>query len=100
MVQNSRSSNTSAAVQGEPIQLFLKDKSGSIRLGIRDLLQQLANESVSTERISTIIGYVLHAFGFTLADSVSARTVSRIVLEGLIQAKVQIGFEVNHTSCE
>ncbi|KAF8596580.1 hypothetical protein BDV93DRAFT_514073 [Ceratobasidium sp. AG-I] len=76
----------------------LKDAHGAFLPEVRDLVRQLASEQVSTTRIGPVIRYVAQAFGLEVVDSLSARSVSRIMLEGLLQSKIQIAMEINNTS--
>ena len=80
-------------------QRALKDGHGAFLPEIRNLIRQLAGEQVSTERIGLVICYVAKAFGLEVIDLLSARSVSRIVLEGLLQSKIQIAMEISNTSC-
>ncbi|KDN34700.1 hypothetical protein RSAG8_12222, partial [Rhizoctonia solani AG-8 WAC10335] len=79
--------------------LRLKSPSGAILPEVRDLLRQLSSDGVSTERALSVISHVVSAFGFTLEDSISARSVSRANLEGLLQSQMQIAFEINQAEC-
>ncbi|KAF8599192.1 hypothetical protein BDV93DRAFT_592127 [Ceratobasidium sp. AG-I] len=77
--------HTLAAPHGELIaqEARLKDKQGSIRPVVRDLVRKLvADNHVGTEHISSIITNVTAAFNIIITDTISARSVSRIVLEG------------------
>jgi hypothetical protein len=78
-------------------QVTMKEK-GVIKNEVRDLIRQLAGIGVATQRIDSVIHDVTAAFGLTVTDNVSARSVSRLVLEGLIQAKMQIAFEIEVTT--
>lgn len=80
-------------------QQALKDVHSAFLPEVRDLLCQLAREQVSTEQMSLVICYVAKAFGLEVIHSLSARSVSRIVLEGLLQSKIQIAMEIKNTSC-
>ncbi|KAF8600382.1 hypothetical protein BDV93DRAFT_559361 [Ceratobasidium sp. AG-I] len=86
-------------VQNTLSQRSLKDAHGAFLPEVRDLVRQLASEQVSTTRIGPVIRYVAQAFGLEVVDSLSARSVSRIMLEGLLQSKIQIAMEINNTSC-
>lgn len=95
-------SDTLADSKAEPVaqEMKLKDKQGSIRPVIRDLVRKLIAENhVGTEHISSIITNVTAAFNIIIVDTISARSVSRIVLEGLIQAKIQLAYEMNRAEC-
>lgn len=83
-------------------QLALKDQSGTIRLEVRDLLRQLAVEGVGTKHIMNVITHVLNTFGFEVVDSISPRSISRVLLEpeGLLQSQIQIAHEISETQCK
>ncbi|KAF8594292.1 hypothetical protein BDV93DRAFT_459295 [Ceratobasidium sp. AG-I] len=76
-------------------QYHLKDRTGAIRPEVRDMLRKLACEGVSTERASDIISIIASGSGVEIVGSVSARTVSRVMLEGLVQARMQVAHELN-----
>jgi hypothetical protein len=95
--QNVQLAHTS---QSPSNQFKLKYDNGVIRPEVRDMLRQLAGEGVATERILSVIRAVTGSLGITIIDSISARSVSRTVLEGLIQAKMQIAFEINESECK
>lgn len=80
-----------------PYPLTLKNSAGTIRTEVRGLVQQLTADGVSTEHMQSVIKHTLDTFGFSLADSISARSVSRIVLEGLLQSEIQIAHELSQT---
>ncbi|KAG8686957.1 hypothetical protein FRC11_008058, partial [Ceratobasidium sp. 423] len=75
--------------------LNLKDPSGTIRPEVRNLLRQLVGDGVATGKIMDVIYHVVKTFNLTLTDSISARSVSRAVLEGLIQSQIQIAVEID-----
>lgn len=80
--------------------LNLKDSAGVILPEVRDLVRELTVDGVSTKHVSAVISHVLGTFGISLDDSISARSVSRIVLEGLLQSEIQIAHEINEVECE
>ncbi|KAG8709460.1 hypothetical protein FRC09_000664 [Ceratobasidium sp. 395] len=73
----------------------LKDKKGVIRPEIRDMLRQLACKGVTTEHISGIINIIANGLGIQVVGLVSARSVAQIMLEGLIQARMQVAHELD-----
>ncbi|KDN39968.1 hypothetical protein RSAG8_08417, partial [Rhizoctonia solani AG-8 WAC10335] len=79
--------------------LSLKNPAGTIRPEVRNLLRQLVGDGVATEKIMDVIYHVVKTFNLTLMDSVSARSVSRAVLEGLIQSQIQIAVEIDGAEC-
>ncbi|KAG9127623.1 hypothetical protein FRC07_011506 [Ceratobasidium sp. 392] len=79
-------------------QQTLKDTRGIIKPEVRNLLRKLASQQVATERMVEVICCVAKSFGVSVGDSVSTRSISRIVLEGLIQAQMQIAFEISNTT--
>ncbi|KAF8594924.1 hypothetical protein BDV93DRAFT_564910 [Ceratobasidium sp. AG-I] len=94
--------HTPTNTYGQPIpqEMRLKDQHGAIRPIIRDLVRKLiADNHVGTEHISSVITNVTAAFNVVITDTISARSVSRIVLEGLIQAKIQLAYEMNRAEC-
>ena len=93
------SSSVQKNIQSALKQRALKDSHGAFLPEVRDLVRQLASEQVSTTRIGPVISYVAKAFGMVVVDSLSARSVSRIMLEGLLQSKIQIAMEIKNTSC-
>ncbi|CUA69936.1 hypothetical protein RSOLAG22IIIB_08779 [Rhizoctonia solani] len=71
----------------------LKD-AGTIRSEVRVMIRQLACQGVSTERVTEIIRVVGEALGVEVIGSISAHSVARIMLEGLVQAQMQIAQEL------
>lgn len=78
----------------------LKDQAGVIRPEVRDMLRNLACEGVSIKRASNIINIIANGLGVDISGSISARTVSRVMLEGLVQAQMQVAHELDSASCE
>jgi hypothetical protein len=78
----------------------LKDQVGAIRPETRDVIKKLACQGVSTERISEVIKIVADGLGIQVVGSVSARSVARIMLEGLVEARMQVAHELAETSCK
>ncbi|KAF8598347.1 hypothetical protein BDV93DRAFT_512561 [Ceratobasidium sp. AG-I] len=72
----------------------LKGSAGVIRPEIRDMMRKLACQGVSTEQMSEVINIVAEGLGMRVVGSVSAR----IMLEGLVQARIQVAQELNITN--
>ncbi|KAF8593998.1 hypothetical protein BDV93DRAFT_581513 [Ceratobasidium sp. AG-I] len=84
------------ALPGTEVKPFqLKDHTGAVLPQIRTVVRQLACQGVANERVISIIYAVAHGLGVHVAGSISARTVSRVVGEGLVQARMQLGAELN-----
>ncbi|KAH7343194.1 hypothetical protein B0J17DRAFT_703144 [Rhizoctonia solani] len=78
----------------------LKEDAGVIRLEVRDMIRKLACQGVSTKRVTEIIRIVGETLGMEIIGLVSAHSVARIMLEGLVQAQMQIAQELNQANCE
>lgn len=63
------------------------------------MLRELACEGVGTERMQAVMETVSKALGVAVAGSFSPRSVSRIILEGLIEAKMQVAYEISQVDC-
>lgn len=77
----------------------LKGPAGVIRPEARDMIRKLACHGVSTERMSEVISIVAEGLGMRVIGSVSARSVARFMLEGLVQARIQVAQELSETNC-
>ncbi|KAJ1309800.1 hypothetical protein OPQ81_006565 [Rhizoctonia solani] len=88
-----KSSSSVENTSNQP-QFRLKGQGGVIRPEIRDMLRKLACQGVSTERASRIIDIVADGLGVKVLDKISARSVGRIMLEGLVQACMQLAQEL------
>jgi hypothetical protein len=88
------------SMQPFPHTFDLKDHVGTICPEARLMLRQLACEGIGTEHMLAVINAVSSALGVTVVGSISARSVSRIVLEGLIEAKMQVAFEIDKVKCK
>ncbi|KAF8597131.1 hypothetical protein BDV93DRAFT_513596 [Ceratobasidium sp. AG-I] len=64
----------------------------------RDMIRKLACQGVSTERISEVINIVAEGLGTRVVGSVSARSTAQIMLEGLVQARMQVAPELGRTN--
>lgn len=78
----------------------LKDYTGAVLPQIRTVVRQLACQGVANERMFAVISAVACGLGIHIEGSISARTVSRVVCEGLVQARMQLGAELNEVKCE
>ncbi|KAG8724746.1 hypothetical protein FRC09_014811 [Ceratobasidium sp. 395] len=76
----------------------LKDNGGAIRPEVRNILRELACKGVGTEHALDIIGIIAEGLGITVTGSVSARSIARIMLEGLVQARMQIASELDQAN--
>ncbi|CUA67986.1 Myosin-10 [Rhizoctonia solani] len=73
----------------------LKNQLGIVRPEVRDMLRKLACEGVANERAIDIVHIVAECLGVTIIGSVSARSIPRIMLEGLVQARMQVAHELS-----
>ncbi|KAG8736414.1 hypothetical protein FRC10_009332, partial [Ceratobasidium sp. 414] len=81
--------------QQNPPKFNIKGHSGTICPEARTMLRQLACENVAAERILSIINAVSVALGVTVVGTFSVCSVSRIVLEGLVEAQIQVATEIH-----
>ncbi|KAI4517349.1 hypothetical protein K525DRAFT_211091 [Schizophyllum commune Loenen D] len=65
---------------------------------LRTLVRQLVAGGCSLNKVGGILKEVASVFGVQLGRVISRRTVQRIVLEGLILARTQQGFELQHAT--
>jgi chromosome segregation ATPase len=63
----------------------------------RALVHLLVRNGCSKAKIGVMVRDIGKLFGLTIVDIMSRRTVSRIILEGAVAAKMQLGFEMAHT---
>ncbi|KAG8738406.1 hypothetical protein FRC12_016768 [Ceratobasidium sp. 428] len=82
--------------QPEPTVFNIKNSTGTIHPEVRVMLRKLAGENVATERMGAIVDAIATALGITVVGTFSARSVSRIILEGLVEAQLQITSEIDH----
>ncbi|KAG8705918.1 hypothetical protein FRC09_002694 [Ceratobasidium sp. 395] len=96
LISRNATVKTAANTQEMDLQTYqLKNKSGVIQPEVRDMIRKLVCKGVSTEQILDIINIVAEALGISISGSVSARSVARVMLEGLVQARMQIGHELS-----
>ena len=78
----------------------LKTHAGLVCPQIRITIQELACQGVANERILPVILAVARGLSVPIIGSFSARTVSRVMGEALVQARMQIGDELNKVRCK
>lgn len=71
----------------------LYSRGGIISNPTREMLRSLAALGVAERKMTSVVDAVATGFGLILTDSVSARSIRRIVLEGYIASMAQIGDE-------
>jgi hypothetical protein len=83
-------------------EVFMKEKRNGNRVkpAVRDLIRWMASRGVTTPVMDELLHKVLKTWNLELQDNISERTISRIILEGLIIAKLQIGYELSLTPRE
>ncbi|KAF8994259.1 hypothetical protein BDZ89DRAFT_972357, partial [Hymenopellis radicata] len=64
---------------------------------IRSLVRTLVSCGCSEGKVGELVKEVAGIFGVTIDKVLSRRTVRRIVLEGLVMARSQLGHEMRHT---
>ncbi|KAG9122101.1 hypothetical protein FRC07_001662 [Ceratobasidium sp. 392] len=67
-------------------------------LNVSDSVIQTYQLKDKAEHISDVIKVVAEGLGIQIEGSVSARSVARVMLEGLIQARMQVGHELNQAN--
>ncbi|KAG8729107.1 hypothetical protein FRC11_009489 [Ceratobasidium sp. 423] len=77
------------------IEFNLKGRAGVIRPEVRDMLKNLASEGVSTKSISSIIDIIAQGLGIKVLGSVSTCSIARVMFEGLVEARMQLGYELD-----
>ena len=66
----------------------------------RNLICVMARAGCAKEQIGQVISAVLKCAGITTIGSVSRRTVSRVVMEGLIASQIQLGYEMQEAESQ
>ncbi|KAF8057049.1 hypothetical protein FPV67DRAFT_1677808 [Lyophyllum atratum] len=79
-----------------PKEVYLKEK-GVLKEDFRVALRELASCNVPVKKISGVLEKALEAGGMVLKDSVSARTVSRVVKEGGVASDIQLAYEIKES---
>ncbi|KDN38969.1 hypothetical protein RSAG8_09126, partial [Rhizoctonia solani AG-8 WAC10335] len=95
--RNSQQQLNLLAAKNEVPQFYLKHK-GIIRPEVRDMIRKLACQGVSTHHVAEVIDIVAEGLGVVVVGSISARSVARIMLEGLIQARIQLAYELSQAN--
>ncbi|EUC58491.1 hypothetical protein RSOL_260260 [Rhizoctonia solani AG-3 Rhs1AP] len=95
--RNSQQPPNLLAAKDETPQFYLKHK-GIIRPEVRDMIRKLACQGVSTHHVTNVIDIVAEGLGVVVVGSISARSVARIMLEGLIQARIQLAYELSQAN--
>ncbi|KAF7296940.1 hypothetical protein MIND_00925800 [Mycena indigotica] len=72
-------------------------KGRTFKQEIRAMVRMLLSCGCKQDRIGQVVREVAAAFGIQLDWVLSRRTVGRIALEGLVMARMQIGFELKQT---
>lgn len=67
---------------------------GSFSEACRDLVQEMVGCGVSVDCVDDIIHTVCDTFGVDVPDTISARSVGRIVMEGGVASQMQLGYEM------
>ncbi|KAI0367582.1 hypothetical protein BV20DRAFT_949876 [Pilatotrama ljubarskyi] len=75
---------------------FHLKENGVISERARHMIRELVKLNVPVNNVSDVILAVAEAMGMDVQGSVHKRSVSRIVLEGLVAAKIQIVSELTH----
>lgn len=88
------------AIGTEIAPFSLKDHTGAVLPQIRTVVRQLACQGVASERMLSVIFAVAQGLGVNIVGSISARTVSRVIGEGLVQARMQLGAELSQVPCK
>ena len=86
-----------AAEKGKLIQV--KEK-GVILDSTWDKIRELIKYGIPVEHVDDVFHVVAEEFGITIKDSISTHSVSQIILEGGVAAKLQIMHEIIHTNGE
>ena len=71
--------------------------SAVIKGGIRDAIQRLLSIGVQESYIDEIIHVVAEAFGITVSDTISSRSVRRISVESYCASIMQLGYEITQS---
>jgi hypothetical protein len=85
-------------------EVFMKKKGGEkggwVKPVVRELIRWMASHGIATTVMNKLMHKVLATWNLNLKDHVSKHTISQAILEGLIIAKLQIGYELLLTDCE
>lgn len=94
-----RAAGAKAAAVGKAKVVRLKEK-GIILEASRDTIRELIRLGVPVEHVDGVLRAVAGGLGITIQDSISARSVARIILEGGVAAKMQLAHLIINTDCE
>lgn len=72
---------------------------GAISESCREMVRELVKCGVPVDNVNDVIHIVCEGFGFEVPDGISPRSVSRIVLEGGIAAKMQLAHRILTAQC-
>lgn len=72
---------------------------GAISESCREIVCKLMKCGVPVDNINDVIHIVCKGFGFEISDGISPPSVSRIVLEGGIAAKMQLAHQILTAQC-
>lgn len=73
---------------------------GTFSEACRDLVREMVSCGVPVDRVNDVIHTVCGAFDIDVPDSISARSVGRIVTEGGVAAQMQLGYEMGQAPRE
>jgi chromosome segregation ATPase len=68
---------------------------GQVRIDVRELVRRLSGYGIATTVVDRVLHDVTTTFGLELDDHISRKSVSRIILEGLFIAKMQLAVEMS-----
>lgn len=74
----------------------LKEK-GIISESSRDIIRELIKLGVPVDHVDAVLQAIAESLGIVIKDHVSARSVSRIILEGGVAAKLQLAHMIINT---
>jgi hypothetical protein len=94
-----RVSSTKMAAVEKAKRVRLKEK-GVISDSTRDKIRELIKFGVPVEHVEDVFWVVAEEFGIIIDDRISARSVSLVILEGGIAAKLKIAHEIINTDGE
>lgn len=71
---------------------------GIFSLRTRDMTRGLIGQGVPVSGITNVISVVAESLGVKIKGSVSSRSAGRMTLEGGVAAKMQLAYDVNHST--
>ena len=86
-----------AKANSKPIMARIMVK-GVYTAQIRALARSLVQAGCSTKKVGPILQAIGKTFGLAIPKVMSARTASRCVLEGLVAADIQLGYEMSQAN--